>query len=170
MTEKINDLFNINFELLTVSNEIQACFENKEEPSDDLLKKESELLLDLSKNIDSCGGYLSFLKSQVNRFEAEIEALENKKKRTKNLIERVKQYILEVVKNTPEKKIHGQTMTASIRTSKFVQIINELAIDKKYYKEKITHTISKEWIEEAIKAGEAVEGAEIWQKNHLVLK
>lgn len=108
--------------------------------------------------------------SNIDMVSAEIERLQNVKKRMQKGLDNFKNYIKFEMKQMEVKKIETSLGTLSLRQSTATEVFDENILPKKFMKEKITYTPSKTDIKKAIEAGEEVEGARLILNTSLVIK
>ena len=102
---------------------------------------------------------------EVDFITSEIERLSKAKKVRENLIDRLKDTVLQAMQMVELKEIKTPVMKISIRESEAVEIVNEAQLSDIFMKEKVTKTPDKIMLKEALKQGQNVEGA-ILQKNY----
>lgn len=108
--------------------------------------------------------------SNIDMVSAEIERLQDVKKRMQKGLDNFKNYIKFEMKQMEVKKIETSLGTLSLRQSTATEVFDEDILPKKFMKEKITYTPSKTDIKKAIEAGEEVEGARLILNTSLVIK
>lgn len=104
------------------------------------------------------------LDEDADMYANEIRRLTERKRTAENSVERMKAAMLDYLKATGTDKAKAGTFTASISTSKAVNIIDAAKIPEKFLKPQ-EPKIDRIAIKEAINAGETVEGAEILTKE-----
>ena len=106
-------------------------------------------------------GEIDIIKSEIERLQALIS------KRDKSIC-RMKETVLKAMELYEIDKIETPMIKISVRASEAVEIINENQIEPIF--EKVTTTISKSAIKEAIKSGINVNGAIIKKNKSLQIK
>jgi hypothetical protein len=74
------------------------------------------------------------------------------------------------MKATKTEKLETSLNNLSYRKSESVSILDEASIPEEYWKEKVTKTIDKVSIKDAIKSGKDVAGASIQENMNLQIK
>ena len=113
--------------------------------------------------IKELSGEIDIIKSEIERLQALIS------KRDKSIC-RMKETVLKAMELYEIEKIETPMIKISVRESEAVEIINENQIDLIYKVEKVTTTISKSAIKEAIKSGISVNGVVIKKNKSLQIK
>ena len=124
------------------------------------LYRKSESYAYAIKELD---GEIDIIKSEIERLQALIS------KREKSIC-RMKETVLKAMELYEIDKIETPMIKISVRESEAVEIINENQIELIYKVEKVTTTISKSAIKEAIKSGISVDGAIIKKNKSLQIK
>ena len=124
------------------------------------LYRKSESYAYAIKELD---GEIDIIKSEIERLQALIS------KRDKS-ISRMKETVLKAMELYEIEKIETPMIKISVRESEAVEIINENQIEPIFKVEKVTYTISKAGIKEAIKSGISVAGAIIKKNKSLQIK
>ena len=99
-----------------------------------------------------------------------IKRLSAYKKRIVNNKLMLKSNLLFTMQDTEKTKFMTEFHQFGTRKSKAVNIIDSELIPSAYMKEKTTWTVDKVKIKDVINSGEAVEGAEIVERESLVIK
>lgn len=145
----------------------------------DLLGIDEEVLLD---TLDSLEGtmqekieYITDQILQTQRFaemcKAEEQRLYDRRKAMENRVDRLKGYIQNCMTIAGTQKIQYALFTVNIQKNPpSVKYLDETAIPADYRETKVTETINKKLILEALKAGESVPGATIEQGTSLRIK
>lgn len=143
---------------------------------DDLTEEEfneqgNELALMLQNKAESIVGYNFTLESNKTALKQEIERLTN----MYNAIDKQQEKLAKCVKDTMEKLNLPEinTTIGKIKIKKnpvSVDVYDENKINKKYFTEKITKSISKTKIKEDLEKGIAVKGARLIQKTKVDFK
>lgn len=102
--------------------------------------------------------------------DAEIERLTNLKYRASRKLELFKQTLSQAMQEFGVEKVETPTLKLSFRKSEAIEITDEGAIPVEYIDEKVTTSISKTRIKEALKEGRAVAGAQLVQRKSLQIK
>jgi hypothetical protein len=110
------------------------------------------------------------MESDVSIIDAEIKRLGELKKARLKTIERLETTVSNAMQLYQINKLETPTLKISFRKSESVEIDDESAISFAYLKEKITYTIDKTAIKEAIKKGEVVAGARLQINQNIQIK
>ena len=106
---------------------------------------------------------IKLLKDEVKRLEGIKEQHEKAAARLENLV-------YTYLNITGKRRENGEKFSVSLRKNPpSVNITNEAEIPKEYIREKVTTSIDKAAIKDALKAGETVAGAELVQSERAVL-
>ena len=113
----------------------------------------------------------------VNDWEMRKAWIEQEIKRLQDLLdlvnrntEKAKKSIDWIMKATGTEKMETALNNLSYRKSESVSILDEALIPEEYWKEKVTKSIDKIWIKEAIKSWKDVAGASIQTNMNLQIK
>jgi hypothetical protein len=110
------------------------------------------------------------MESDVSIIDAEIKRLGELKKARLKTIERLETTVSQAMQLYQINRLETPTLKISFRKSESVEIDDESAISFAYLKEKITYTIDKTAIKEAIKKGEVVAGARLQVNQNIQIK
>lgn len=100
----------------------------------------------------------------------EIERLQKLMEKVDKEWEKAKKSIDWIMKATKTEKLETSLNNLSYRKSESVSILDEALIPEEYWKEKVTKTIDKVSIKDAIKSGKDVAGASIQENMNLQIK
>ena len=136
-----------------------------------------ELELQLTINQDQLeqkargyGFVVKQMESDISIIDAEIKRLGELKKSRLKTIDRLETTVSNAMQLYQIEKLETTTLKISFRKSESVEIDNEGDIPAQFLKEKITYTIDKVAIKEAIKKGEVVIGARLQQNKNIQIK
>lgn len=139
-----------------------------------------EELNEIMKNLDNnIIAKVSNIASLIDEMSVNCKALKEHEKRTsdkrkslENKIDYLKRYILDNMIAMGKDKIESPILKVTIQKNPSkVEIINELEIPEKYWKEKITKSIDKKQIKDDYDAtGMEVAGTQIIQTKRVVIK
>ena len=110
------------------------------------------------------------MESDVSIIDAEIKRLGELKKARLKTIERLETTVSQAMQLYQINRLETPTLKISFRKSESVEIDDESAISFAYLKEKISYTIDKAMIKEAIKKGEVVAGARLQINQNIQIK
>jgi len=106
----------------------------------------------------------------ISAIDEELRRLQAVKKAKNNVIDRMKESVVNAMGIYGMEKISSPTMNLSLRKSESIQIINESQIPDGFKTQKITITPDKTRIKEAIKDGDEVQGAVLSVNYNLQIK
>lgn len=110
------------------------------------------------------------LDADVDMYDKEIKRLQAKKKAAVNGIDRMKGALSAYMMASQTKKLAAGTFTLSFRKSESVVVTNQDALPEDYIKKEVKLTPDKTAIKTALKAGIAVDGAELQENQNLQIK
>lgn len=126
---------------------------------------------ELQEKAINYGYAIKSIESDIETIDAEIERLRALKISRTNAIERMKSAVLDAFTIYGIEKVTSPTLNLSVRLNpESVEVINEYQIPEIYRKEKVTVSIDKTAIKEAIKSGLEVPGAVLDRKKRLEIK
>lgn len=160
--------------IYNISQELETIF-NKIEDNDGVIEEQIETSLAITQQeLENKGVQYAFkclsIKSENEEIDAEIERLNKIKSKNINLENRLRETLKNAMLHFGIEEIKIPTLKINFRKSTSIQIDNEDLIDEKYKVEKITKTISKSLIKEAIEKGENVFGASKIENKSLQIK
>lgn len=136
-----------------------------------------ELELQLTINQDQLeqkargyGFVVKQMESDISIIDAEIKRLGELKKSRQKTIDRLETTVSNAMQLYQIEKLETPTLKISFRKSESIEIDNEADIPAQFLKEKITYSIDKVAIKEAIKKGEVVIGARLQQNKNIQIK
>lgn len=149
--------------IYNISQELENIF-NSIENNDGTIDEQTELSLVLTqKELENKGIQYGFkclsIKNENAEIDAEIERLNKIKAKNINLENRLKETLKNAMIHFGIDEIKIPTLKINFRKSTIIEIENEDLITERFKVEKITKTISKTLIKEAIDNGENVLGA-----------
>ena len=106
----------------------------------------------------------------ISAIDEELKRLQAVKKAKNNVIDRMKESVVNAMGIYGMEKISSPTMNLSLRKSESIEIINESQIPDGFKTQKITITPDKTRIKEAIKDGDEVQGAVLSVNYNLQIK
>ena len=110
------------------------------------------------------------MESDVLIIDAEIKRLGELKKARLKTMQKLETTVSNAMQLYQINKLETPTLKISFRKSESVEIDNEADIPAQFLKEKITYTIDKVAIKEAIKKGEVVIGARLQVNQNIQIK
>lgn len=104
----------------------------------------------------------------VDNAKARIEQLQNVKKVAENAQKRMKERILEAMGEYGMQKVECGVHKFSVRTSKAVEILDEVRIPNEYIK--VTTSVDKSALRADLLAGKVIDGAELRENKSLQIR
>ena len=154
-----------NLSLYNITNSFITLFEkaeNEELTQEEIQEQGNELALDLKNKSTSIIGYVRNLDLTSEAIKNEIDRLTTMKKAIDNKNTKFKEYVKENMEKLDLQKIDTELGTLSIaKNPASVEIYDETLIADEYKKEKVTISIDKTSIKNALKEGKNVEGARL---------
>ena len=126
-----------------------------------------QLELTKDEKIENTGLFIKNLLADIIELKAEEKALAERRKAKENKAEYLKN-ILSV--SLGGNKFETAKIALTFRKSEQVKIVDEEKLPKDFLKEKVTVSADKTAIKKAIKAGQAVVGAELIEMQNLQIK
>lgn len=136
--------------------------ENEELTQEEIEKQGNDLALALQNKSVSVIGYIRNTELMSDAIKTEIERLTAMKKAIDNKTDKFKEYVKVIMQELGLEKISTELGTLVVaKNPASVEINDETLIADEYKKEKVTVTIDKTAIKNAIKAGKDVQGARL---------
>ncbi len=160
--------------IYNISQELETIF-NIIENNDGIIDEQTETALAITQQeLEIKGIQYGFkclsIKHENDEIDAEIERLNKIKANNKNLENRLKETLKNAMLHFGIEEIKIPTLKINFRKSTSISIENEDLIAEKFKVEKITKSISKTLINEAIENGETVLGASKVENKYLQIK
>ena len=154
-----------NLSLYNITNSFITLFEkaeNEELTQEEIQEQGNELALALKNKSTSIIGYVRNLDLTSEAIKNEIDRLTIMKKAIDNKNTKFKEYVKENMEKLGLQKIDTELGTLSIaKNPASVEIFDETLIADEYKKEKVTVSIDKTSIKNALKAGKDVQGVKL---------
>jgi hypothetical protein len=151
--------------LYNITNSFITLFEkaeNGELTEEEIQEQGNDLALALKNKSTSIIGYVRNSELMSEAIKNEIDRLTAMKKAVDNRIDKFKEYVKENMQHLEVEKIETELGTLSIgKNPASVEIYDETLIADEYKKEKVTVSIDKTAIKNAIKNGKNVQGARL---------
>lgn len=136
--------------------------ENEELSQEEIEKEGNDLALALKNKSTSIIGYIRNTELMSEAIKTEIERLTVMKKAIDSKIDKFKEYVKVNMQDLNLEKIQTELGTLTIAKNPVsVEIYDETLIADEYKKEKVTVSIDKTAIKNAIKSGKDVQGARL---------
>ena len=150
--------------------------ENSDLPEDEWQEAEANLqgLLeglgnDLAKKVDGYGAVAAELQARYDALKAEADKLNAKAQAAKNARARLLDHLQEGLETLGVKKLQGQLYSATLSTSKRVEVLNEQALlEAGLGSIEMNVKIDKKAVRAALKAGDCPAGAAELREAHYV--
>lgn len=154
-----------NLSLYNITNSFITLFEKAEQgelTKEEIEEQGKDLAISLKNKSTSIIGYIRNLDLTSEAIKNEIDRLTTMKKAIDNKNIKFKEYVKQNMEELELQKIDTELGTLSIaKNPASVEIYDESMIADEYKKEKVTVTIDKTAIKNAIKEGKEVEGARL---------
>ena len=134
---------------------------------------ENSLIINQTELQDKAINYAYVIRTveiDVDAIDEELKRLQAIKKAKNNVIDRMKESVVNAMGIYGIEKISTPTLNLSLRKSESIEIVNESQLPDIYKTEKITYSPDKTRIKNAIKEGIEVEGAVLVTKHNLQIK
>lgn len=126
-----------------------------------------ELQGELSEKMEGCGVYLKGLKADVEALKAEEAALKKRRQIAERKVERMEDYVQDVLTNRFNGKFETSKVKLSTRRSSKVEVIDESLVPNEFKTEKITYTVDKSEAKKEMKNGNAIPGLALIETQNL---
>lgn len=149
--------------LYKIEQEILECIDAETGEIIDL-ERLKQLSVDKQIKIDNIACWIKQLQAETGAIEAEIKALEVRRKSKERKADSLKQYLTDTLCGA---KFESARSKITWRTSDEVAITNESLIPTDYKSERLEVKVNKVEIKRAIKAGAVIAGAELVYKRNI---
>lgn len=122
---------------------------------------QSVLSTDLPAKVDACQYFLSRLESEIEYFSAQAKQLQDATRSLKNAESRFKDYIKQVMLQNGLTDIEGNTYRFKLSNSKPSLVVNQELVEPAYKVQIVETVVDKKKIEDDLKLGVPVIGAEL---------
>jgi hypothetical protein len=166
--------------LFTIDSEIKAILDSVLDQTDEngeftgdiesIYSSLEELQEAREAKMENIALYAKNLASEASAIKNEEIILADRRKRLERKCERLEGILMNSLLQNNETKASSPRFEASVRYYDETKIIDETKIPEKFLKVKTTKSPDKVAIKTAIKAGQAVEGAEIESVPHIKIK
>ena len=142
-----------------------------EETGELLFEDKGELELSIAEKAEAVACYRKNLAAKAAAIKAEIDTLSERMKRSQRAVESFDRYIANCVANTPDKAIETARVALRIKQCPpSVQVLDEASVPQEYLKEKVTVSVDKTKVKNAIKDGIEVPGCSLVRNTRLEVK
>lgn len=125
---------------------------------------------DFRQKAESIGMIIKESRAMAKLIKEEEQALAARRKTLENNVTWLENYLTENFRAVGQTKLETQKVKISFRPSKSVEILDEAMVPDEYKVQKITSSISKTLISDAINAGTEVPGAVIVTHDNIQVK
>lgn len=130
-------------------------------------EKLDALQIEKDKKIENVACWIKNLIAEAQSIKAEEQSLAERRKAKENTVERLKQYLSNVLESTPFESARAKI---TFRKSTAVNITDESKLADAFKKSETVVKIDKKAIGEALKLGEIVDGAELVENQNIQIK
>jgi hypothetical protein len=160
-------LWVIEEELEMLLDAVDTC---PEELTEELERRIEEYVTKEAEKVDRLSGVLISLEHVQLNAKAEIDRLRARASQAERAEDRLKHYILEVLRKREGRPLKGKHSTLSVRTAESLIITDLHLVPDEWKVTTVTTTAPKDPIKRAIKAGQEIPGVAIQVSEHLVRK
>jgi hypothetical protein len=160
-------LWELEQELTALLDSIDVC---PPELQPELEQRISQYLASAVEKVDKIGGALAALEAVQANARTEIDRLRDRQQSAERSAERLKEYIIHLLRQREGKPLRGRNVTLTLRRSEAVVIDDLSQIPDRFKRVTVTTDVPKTPIREAIKSGTMVPGAHIEQHENLIRK
>lgn len=125
------------------------------------------LQLEKEKKIENIACWIKNLTADAQALKAEEQSLAERRKTKENTVERLKQYLSNVLEAAP---FESARVKITFRKSTAVNVTDESRLSDVFKKTETVVKIDKKAIGEALKLGELVDGAELVENQNIQIK
>ena len=125
---------------------------------------------EISEKIENVACYIKNLTADISALKEEEKNLNARRKQKERKIDSLKGYINYAMELSGRKSLESPRCKVSYRKSSSVEVPDINALDKDYITKTIEIKPNKVAIKEALKEGKTVEGAEIVERQNLLIK
>jgi len=154
-----------NLSLYNIKNRFIELFEKEEDgelTQEEMNEQGNELALALQNKSVSIIGYARNMESLIEAMKTEEKRMAERRKNAENKYDRFKEYVKTNMEDLGLEKLENELGTLAVRRNPVsVEVYDESLISDEYKKEKVTVTIDRTAIKEAIKSGVSVQGARL---------
>lgn len=162
----MTNIYEIQKEYLELMNQV---IDNEGEFTPELLEKLQINEQELKQKAINYAYVIKKLEDDEESINNEIKRLGELKKANTKKIDKLKEIVTNSMIGFNLDKIESPTLKLSIRKSESVNIIDETKLSDNFFTTKITKTVSKTALKDALKTGE-IAGAELVVNNNLQIK
>lgn len=146
------------YEFTAAANELYELLQSEE--IDDQTFLDTLEAMGANDKVESYCQIIKQFQNDVEMYKSEIDRVTAKKRAAENAIDRMKNALLNFMKQSGQKKVSAGTFIVSTANSQSVNIIDESKLPKEYLIEQ-PPKVDKAGIKKAISGGAVIDGAEI---------
>lgn len=117
---------------------------------------------------DNYAGLIKEVEAEIGCLAEAIERQEKRKKKRERLVEKLKDRLAQAMNVMGKDKVETLNACVSFRKSLKVEIVDEKEIPEEFFK--AVYTVNKSAIKDALKAGQAVAGAELKENKTIQIR
>lgn len=151
--------------LYEIDSTITACVDEETGEIIDL-EKLSELLMERDTKIEKVALWIKNLDALATSIKTERDALDKRMKSAENKAKSLREWLGNALDG---QKFETSRVAVSFRKSETTEV-DENVLDKKWCREKVTYMPDRAAIKNAIKAGQAIDGARLVTKQNIQIK
>lgn len=159
--------------LLAIEEEISNILAVAEELGDDqqqvALDYLDQLALQESEKIDAIGFAVRKRQSEVDFLKSEEDRIRSRRKAMESRLIAFREYLAGIFQRNGLQRVKGVKSTLFLRKSSSVEIVDMSQLPSEYVLTKIEYQPRKTQIKDALKVGQAVPGAQITERQSLVI-
>lgn len=156
--EKAMSLYEINKNYA----ELFDKFENEEITQEELQETGNMLAVELQNKSRNIIGYEKSIELAINAYKEEEKRIAERRKALENKLEKYKEYVKNNMEDMGLQKIETPLGVLSVcKVPASLEVYDENLIPNEYKKEKVTISIDKNAIKEALKNGQEVQGVKL---------
>lgn len=156
--EKAMSLYEINKNYA----ELFDKFENEEITQEELQETGNMLAVELQNKSRNIIGYEKSIELAINAYKEEEKRIAERRKALENKLEKYKEYVKNNMEDMGLQKIETPLGVLSVcKVSASLEVYDENLIPNEYKKEKVTISIDKNAIKEALKNGQDIQGVKL---------
>lgn len=156
--EKAMSLYEINQNYA----ELFDKFENEEITQEELQETGNMLAVELQNKSRNIIGYEKSIELAINAYKEEEKRIAERRKALENKLEKYKEYVKNNMEDMGLQKIETPLGVLSVcKVPAILEVYDENLIPNEYKKEKVTISIDKNAIKEALKNGQDIQGVKL---------
>jgi len=166
----VPNLADIESEIQNILNHFAEDVDDLNELDNDVKEYLKDLLYQEQTKIDGIGHVIRKKQNEINFLKEEEQRFKQKRNAIDRSIERLKNYIYEVMVDNEKTQLKGAATTIYLRSSESVIIEDEDALPSEFVEIRTSKHPQKDKIKAAIKEGNVVDGAVLKTTTRAVLR